>query len=67
MKKSVAFGAIAILAFGIVAAHSLGIGIGPSQPATQAAPAAAKPMSPLQLMRRDRETIGQADDLQAAF
>ncbi len=64
MKKSVVFGAIAVLALGIVAAHS--IGMGPSQPATQAAPAAVKPMSPLQMMRRDRDTIAQ-DDVEGAF
>lgn len=69
MKKSVALGGIAIVALGIVAAHSAGIGtlLSATHPTTQApAVAASRAMSPLQLMRRDRDTLPE-DDVAAAF
>lgn len=50
MNRSVAIGALVVFALGAVAFHSVtGNMVGPT---TQ--PTVAKPMSPLQMMRRDR-------------
>ncbi len=64
MQKSIAMGAVVVLAVGIVAAHSTRAAL--HRPTAQAAVTESRPMSPLQLMRRDRASLDQAD-LQAAF
>ena len=67
MKKSVALGGIAIVALGIVAAHSVRPFLPVMHPATHAtAVASPRAMSPLQLMRRDRDTLPE-NDVAAAF
>ena len=66
MNKSVALGAVVIVALGVVAVHSIGGGGPQSATVAAVAPAAVKPMSPLQIMRRDRETVAEGD-LEGAF
>jgi hypothetical protein len=55
MNKSVAVGAVVVFALGAVAFHSLTA----DTVGTAAQPVVAKPMSPLQMMRRDRDSMMQ--------
>ncbi len=63
MNRSIAaVGAVVMLALGLVAFHS----VTADTVGSAARPAIAKPMSPLQMMRRDRDAVVQPSE-SAAF
>lgn len=61
INKSTVVGAVVALALGAVAVHAIGgIGTRPQEVGEHLAPAAAKPMSPLQMMRHAREVSDES-------